>query len=81
VNARTAVVMAVALLAGCGSARGPVIYEKAGVREDVKKADEAWCTQKALDVAGPRAAAPLAVDRDTVDQCMRSLGYRVSAPK
>jgi hypothetical protein len=81
VNARTAVVLAVALLGGCASARGPAIYEKAGVSAEQKKADEAHCTQAALDSAGPRAAAPLAVDRDAVERCMRARGYRVATPK
>jgi hypothetical protein len=68
-------------LFGCGSARGPAVYEKAGVSVDQKKADEAQCTQTALDTAGPRAAAPLAVDRDAVERCMRARGYRVATPK
>lgn len=76
-----ALAAAVTMCAACGSARGPAAYEKAGVSAEQKKADEARCTQAALDTAGPRAAAPLAVDRDVVDRCMRSLGYRVSAPK
>jgi hypothetical protein len=76
-----ALAAAVTMLGGCGSTRGPAVYEKAGVSAEQKKADEARCTQAALDTAGPRAAAPLAVDRDVVDRCMRSLGYRVAAPK
>jgi hypothetical protein len=78
---RAVIVMAAVLLWGCSSTRAPVTYEKAGVSEEQKKADEARCTQVALDTAGPRAAAPLAVDRDAVDRCMRSLGYRVATPK
>ena len=65
----------------CASARGTTVYDKAGVTAADKKTDEAQCTQAALDTAGPRPAAYLAVDRDVVDRCMATRGYRVSAPK
>jgi hypothetical protein len=32
-------------------------------------------TRKTMYTAGPRAAAFIAVDRDTVDRCMRQRGY------
>ena len=80
-NTRAMIVLAVALFAGCASARGPAVYEKAGVSVEQKKGDEAQCTQAALNTAGPRAAAPLAVDRDVVERCMRARGYRVASPK
>jgi hypothetical protein len=54
-------------------------YVKPGVSEAQKKKDEAQCVQVALDTAGPRAAVPLAVDRDAVDRCMRERGYRVES--
>lgn len=69
------------LLAGCASTRSPVIYEKAGVAEEQKRADEAQCTTAAVDNAGQRGAAFLNVDRDVVDRCMRARGYTVTSPK
>jgi hypothetical protein len=77
----TALAAAATILGACGSARGPAVYERAGVSAEQKKADEAQCTKVALDTAGPRAAAPLAVDRDAVERCMRARGYRVATPK
>jgi hypothetical protein len=77
-----AAVMAAALVTGCVSARGKTVYEKPGITGEQKKADEARCTQAAIDAAeGPRGSAFLAVDRDAVDRCMRALGYRATAPR
>ena len=78
--ALVAVVFA-AILAGCVAPRGKTVYEKAGVAEAAKQNDEAECTKASLDTAGPRTAAPLAVDREAVDRCMQARGYRVTAPK
>jgi hypothetical protein len=69
------------LVGGCASARDSVIYDKAGVDDRQKRADAAACTRAALDTAGPRGAAFLAVDRDTVDDCMRARGYSVATRK
>jgi hypothetical protein len=75
-------VMAIALAAGCVSARGKTVYEKTGVSADQKKADEGQCTKTALDAAeGPRGSAYLAVDRDAVDRCMQARGYRITTPR
>jgi outer membrane murein-binding lipoprotein Lpp len=76
-----AAIVTAALLGGCASPRGKTAYEKAGAGEEQKKIDEAQCAQAALDTAGPRAAAYLAVDRDAVDRCMQARGYRVTAPR
>jgi len=67
------------MLGGCASARATMFYEKPGVSEEQMRADEAACTRAALDTAGQRGAAFLSVDRDTVMDCMRARGYRVSA--
>jgi len=45
-----AAMLTAALLAGCASARSQAIYEKAGVGEEQKRADEAQCTTAALDI-------------------------------
>jgi len=74
-------VLTVVLLGGCASARGKTVYDKPGVSDEQKKADEAACTRGALDTAGPRGAVYLAVDRDAVDACMQARGYRVTAPR
>jgi hypothetical protein len=76
-----AAAVAAALLGGCASPRGATVYEKAGVGAEQKKTDESQCTQAALDTAGQRGAAYLAVDRDVVDRCMRDRGYRTAAPR
>jgi hypothetical protein len=71
----TLAVLMVALLGGCATATRKTVYVKPGVGEEQKKKDEAECIQAAIDTAGPRAAAFIAVDRDTVDRCMRQRGY------
>jgi uncharacterized protein YcfL len=76
-----AAMLTATLLTGCASTRSQTIYEKAGVGEEQKRADEAQCTTAAVDNADQRGAAFLNVDRDVVDRCMRARGYRVSAPK
>jgi hypothetical protein len=48
------------------------------VAEEQMRADEAACTRAALDTAEQRGAAFLSVDRDTVMDCMRARGYRIS---
>jgi len=68
-------VLVVALLGGCVTTTRKTIYAKPGVGEEQKKKDEAECVQTAIDTAGPRAAAFIAIDRDTVDRCMRQRGY------
>ena len=77
-----AAVMMAALMGGCVSTRGKTLYEKSGVTDAQRQADEADCTKAALDVAGgPRGSAFLAVDRDVVDRCMQARGYRVTSEK
>jgi hypothetical protein len=77
-----AAVMAVVLVGGCVSPRGKAVYEKPGVAQAQKQADEAECTKAGLDVAeGPRGSAFLAVDRDAVDRCMQARGYRITVPR
>jgi hypothetical protein len=71
----TTAVLVVALLGGCVTTTRKTIYAKPGVGEEQKKKDEAECVQTAIDTAGPRAAAFIAVDRETVDRCMRQRGY------
>ena len=61
----TTLVLSAVLVGGCASARDTAIYEKAGVDGQQKRADAAACTRAALDTAGPRGAAFIAVDRDT----------------
>jgi hypothetical protein len=73
----TAIVTAI-MIGGCASVRDAMVDEKPGVSEEQKRADEAACTRAALDTAEQRGAAYLAVDRDTVNNCMRARGYRVS---
>jgi len=68
-------VLVVAVLGGCATTTRKTIYAKPGVSEEQKKKDETECIQAAIDTAGPRAAAFIAVDRDTVDRCMRQRGY------
>ena len=70
----TTAVLVVALLGGCMTTR-KTIYVKPGASEEQKKKDESECVQAAIDTAGPRPAAFIAVDRDTVDRCMRQRGY------
>ena len=70
-----AAVTVAALLGGCATATGKMVYMKPGIGEEQKKKDEAECIQASIDTAGPRAAAFIAVDRDTVDRCMRQRGY------
>jgi hypothetical protein len=77
----TTIIVTGILLAGCASARDTAVYEKAGVDSRQKRADEAACTRAALDTAGTRGAAFLAVDRDTVEDCMRARGYSVATRK
>jgi len=74
----TMTIVTAIMLGGCASARGTMFYEKPGVSEEQMRADEAACTRAALDTAGQRGAAFLSVDRDTVIDCMRARGYRVS---
>jgi len=75
-----AAVTVAALVGGCVSTRGKTGYNKPGMTEAQRQADEAECTKAALDVAGgPRGSAFLAVDRDAVDRCMQARGYRVTA--
>ena len=75
-----AAVMVATLVGGCASTRGKTVYDKPGVTDAQRRADEAECTKAALDVAGgPRGSAFLAVDRDAVDRCMQARGYRVTA--
>ena len=76
-----AAVLAAALLVGCASAGGKAVYEKPGASGDQQRADEAACTRAAIDNAGQRGAAYLAVDRDVVAGCMQARGYLVKAPK
>jgi len=58
------------------------VYDKTGITASEKDADEARCTQAALDnPSAPRGSAYLAVDREVVDRCMQARGYRVTAPK
>jgi len=71
----TTAVLVVALLGGCATTTRKTIYVKPGASDEQKKKDEAECVQAAIDTAGPRAAAFIAVDRDTVDRCMRQRGY------
>ena len=71
----TTAVLVVAVLGGCATTTRKTIYVKPGVSDEQKKKDEAECVQAAIDTAGPRAAAFIAVDRDTVDRCMRQRGY------
>jgi len=66
------------VVGGCASIPDPMVYDKPGVSEEQKRADEAACTLAALDSAGQHGAAILYVDRDTVTDCMRARGYRVS---
>jgi len=73
----TAVVIAM-ILGGCGSARHMMFYDKPGVSEEQMRADESACTRAALNNAGQRGAAFLSVDEDTVIECMRARGYRLS---
>ena len=77
-----AAVIAMALTGACVSPRGKTVYEKPGVTDAQKQADEGQCTKAAVDAAeGPRGSAFLAVDRDAVDRCMQARGYRVTAPR
>jgi hypothetical protein len=77
-----AAVIVAALVGGCVSARGKTVYEKPGVTDAQRQADEAECTKAGLDTAeGPRGSAFLAVDRDAVDRCMQTRGYRITAPR
>lgn len=71
----TTAVLVVVLLGGCVTTTRKTMYAKPGAGEEQKKKDEAECVQTAIDTAGPRAAAFIAVDRDTVDRCMRQRGY------
>lgn len=73
--------MVTALLGGCVTPRGKTVYEKPGIAAQQKKKDESECVKAALDTAGQRGAAFIAVDRDAVDRCMREHGYTVTAPK
>jgi hypothetical protein len=77
----TTLVLTAILVGGCASARDSAVYEKAGVDGQQKRADAAACTRAALDTAGQRGATFLAVDRDTVDDCMRARGYTVATRK
>jgi hypothetical protein len=64
------------------SPRGKTVYEKPGVPDAQKQADEGQCTKAAVNAAeGPRGSAFLAVDREAVDRCMQARGYRVTAPR
>jgi hypothetical protein len=74
----TTAVLVVALLGGCVTTTRKTIYMKPGASEEQKKKDEAECVQAAIDTAGPRAAAFIAVDRETVDRCMRQRGYTLA---
>ena len=75
-----AAVIAAALVGGCVSTRGKTVYDKPGVTDAQRRADEAECTKAGLDVAGgPRGSAFLAVDRDAVDRCMQARGYGVTS--
>jgi len=73
----TAIVTAM-VMGGCASVSDPMVYEKPGISAEQMRADEAACTLAALDTAGQHGAAVLYVDRDTVNDCMRARGYRVS---
>jgi hypothetical protein len=77
----TTLALTALLVGGCASARDTALYEKAGVDGQQKHADEAACTRAALDTAGQRGAAFLAVDRDRVDDCMRARGYSIATRK
>jgi len=70
-----AAVMVAALVGGCATTKHTTHYMKPGVSDEQKKKDEAECIQAAIDTAGPRAAVFVAVDRDSVDRCMRQRGY------
>jgi hypothetical protein len=76
-----AAVLAAALFGGCASAGGKTVYDKPGASGDQQRADEAACTRAAIDNAGQRGAAYLAVDRDVVTRCMQARGYIEKAPK
>ena len=54
----TAIVTAI-VMGGCASVRETMLYEKPGVSEEQKQADEAACTLAALDTAGQHGAAIL----------------------
>ncbi|HKA59998.1 MAG TPA: hypothetical protein VKD28_15360 [Gemmatimonadales bacterium] len=73
----TTAIMTAIVIGGCASVRDTMVYEKPGVSEEQKRADEAVCTLAALDTAGQHGAAILYVDRDTVTDCMRARGYQV----
>ena len=77
----TTIIVAGILIGGCVSARDKVVYDKAGADGHQKRADAAACTRAALDTAGQRGAAFLAVDRDTVDDGMKARGYTVATRK
>ena len=77
----TTLLLTAVLVGGCASTREAAIYEKPGVDDQQKRADAAACTRAALDTAGQRGAAFLAVDRDTVDDCMRARRYSAATHK
>jgi len=70
-----AAVTVAALLGGCATPARKTVYMKPGISEEQKKKDETECIEASIDTAGPRAAAFIAIDRDTVDRCMRQRGY------
>ena len=71
----------IVLLSACASGV-PARYSKPGVSVDALRHDEGECAQAALGgMNDPTFVAPYpVVDRDTVDQCMRSKGYVVGRP-
>ena len=71
----TTAIVAAMVISGCASVPDTMVYEKGGVSEEQKRADEAACILAALDTAGRHGAAILYyVDRDTVNDCMRARG-------
>lgn len=74
-RALVAAAVVAALLGGCATTTRKTVYVKPSISEEQKKKDEAECIQAAIDTAGPRGAAFIAVDREAVDRCMRQRGY------
>jgi hypothetical protein len=74
-------VLAVALVGGCASAAGKMMYEKAGVSAEQRQRDLVDCTLAAIENSDQRGAEFLAIDRDAVDACMQARGYRMTAIK
>jgi len=78
---RPLALLLILLLSACASS-APARYSKPGVSVDVMRQDEGKCAQAALGQTNdPTFVAPYpVVDRDAVDQCMRSKGYVLGGP-